>query len=75
MSSLNRLPQITAQMANEEDGLSKKFAEGGMTVTEPSAADIALAVKTMAPYWDESAKTRGAEAQDALATVRAALGR
>lgn len=71
----DNLPQITAQMANEEDGLSKKFAEGGMTVTDASAADVALAVKTMAPYWDEWAKTRGPEAQEALAKVRAALGR
>lgn len=71
----DNLPAITAQMANDEDGLSRKFAEGGMTVTNATPADLALAVKTMAPYWDEWAKTRDPEAQEALKKVRAALGR
>lgn len=69
------LPQIGAQLQGEEEGLSKKFAEGGMTVTNSSAADVTQAVTLIAPYWNEWAKSRGPEAQEALAKVRAALGR
>ena len=49
-------------MENEEDNLSKKFAEGGMTVTQPTAQDQDEAAKIIAAYWDEWAKTRGPDA-------------
>lgn len=71
----DNLPLMTAQMQGEEEGLSKKFAEGGMTINNASSADATQAAALIAPYWDEWAKTRGPEAQEALAKVRAALGR
>ena len=32
----DNMPLITSAMENDEDNLTKKFAEGGMTITEPS---------------------------------------
>ena len=34
----DNMPLISSAMENEEDNLPKKFAEGGMTVTQPTAA-------------------------------------
>ena len=71
----DNMPLITAAMENEEDNLSKKFAEGGMTVTQPTAQDQDEAAKIIGPFWDEWAKTRGPDAAAAVKKVRAALGR
>ena len=71
----DNLPLITKAMATEEDELTKKFAEGGMTITEPTPADISEATKTVSPYWEQWAKSKGPEAVNALKQVRAALGR
>jgi TRAP-type C4-dicarboxylate transport system substrate-binding protein len=62
-------------MADEEDNLSKKFAEGGMTVTEPQPGDLDVGTKAISAYWDEWAKSKGPDAATALKQVRAALGR
>lgn len=71
----DNMPLITAAMENEEDNLSKKFAEGGMTVTQPTAQDQDEAAKIVAAYWDEWAKSKGPDAATAVKQVRAALGR
>lgn len=71
----DNLPLITAAMAGEEDQLSTKFAEGGMTITPASAEDAQAAARLAAPFWDEWAKSKGPEVQEAAAKVRAALGR
>jgi TRAP-type C4-dicarboxylate transport system substrate-binding protein len=71
----DNLPLITKAMATEEDELTKKFAEGGMTITEPTPEDISEATKTVSPYWEQWAKSKGPEAVNALKQVRAALGR
>src|SRR6478672_2721019 len=71
----DNMPLISSAMENEEDNLSKKFAEGGMTVTQPTAQDQDEAAKIIAAYWDEWAKTRGPDAAAAVKQVRAALGR
>jgi TRAP-type transport system periplasmic protein len=68
-------PWITATMAQEEDELTRKMADGGMVVTPQRPEDVAAAEKAMAPYWDEWAKGKGPEAVEALKKVRAALGR
>jgi TRAP-type C4-dicarboxylate transport system substrate-binding protein len=47
----------------------------GYTLTEGRPDDIAKAVETMKPYWDEWAKSRGPDVVEALGKVRAALGR
>jgi len=69
------LPLITSAMEAEEDELTRKFAEGGMTITEPTPADIDEATKVVTPYWEQWAKSKGPEAVAALKQVRAALGR
>jgi TRAP-type transport system periplasmic protein len=71
----DNMPLITAAMENEEDNLSKKFAEGGMTVTPPTQQDQDEATKIIGPFWDEWAKSRGPDAAAAVKQVRAALGR
>lgn len=71
----DNMPLITAAMENEEDNLSKKFAEGGMTVTPATAQDQDEAAKIVGPFWDEWAKSKGPDAAAAVKQVRAALGR
>jgi TRAP-type transport system periplasmic protein len=71
----DNMPLITSAMEKDEDNLSKKFAEGGMTVTQPTAQDQEEAAKIIAAYWDEWAKSRGPDAAKAVKQVRAALGR
>jgi TRAP-type C4-dicarboxylate transport system substrate-binding protein len=71
----DNMPLITSAMENDEDNLTKKFAEGGMTVTEPSQADLDEAAKIIATFWDDWAKSRGPDAASAVKQVRAALGR
>lgn len=66
--------RITAAMAAEDEELTKKLAAGGMTVTEPSKADLAEAEKRITPYWKEWGEKRPA-ANEALQKVRAAVGR
>jgi TRAP-type transport system periplasmic protein len=71
----DNMPLITSAMENDEDNLTRKFAEGGMTVTEPSQADLDEAAKIVASFWDDWAKSKGPDAAAAVKQVRAALGR
>lgn len=66
--------RISAAMAAEDTEITKKLAEGGMVVTEPSAADLAEAERRITPYWKEWGEKRPA-AQEALQKVRLAGGR
>lgn len=66
--------RITAAMAAEDDELTKKLAAGGMTITEPSKADLADAERRVTPYWKDWGEKRPAAAE-ALQKVRAAVGR
>ena len=66
---------MTSAMENDEDNLTKKFAEGGMTITQPSQADQDEAAKVVASFWNDWAKSRGPDAANAVKQVRAALGR
>jgi TRAP-type C4-dicarboxylate transport system substrate-binding protein len=69
------MPLITKAMEDEEESLTRKFADGGMTVTPEQPADIDVGMKAISAYWDEWAKTKGPDAVNALKQVRAALGR
>jgi TRAP-type transport system periplasmic protein len=69
------MPLITKAMEDEEEGLTRKFAEGGMTVTQEQPADVDAGMKVISAYWDEWAKSKGPDAVAALKQVRAALGR
>lgn len=71
----SNMPLITKAMADEEESLTRKFAEGGMTVTVEQAADTEAGTKVISAFWDEWAKSKGPDAVEALKKVRAALGR
>lgn len=71
----NNMPLITSAMQAEEEVLTKKFADSGMVITRETKADLEYGLKTVAPYWDEWAKTKGPDAVEALKKVRTALGR
>lgn len=66
--------KMTAAMAAEDQDLTKKLAEGGMVITEPTKAELADAERRIAPYWKEWGEKRPAAAE-ALQKVRAAVGR
>ena len=66
--------KMTAAMASEDQDLTKKLAEGGMVITEPTKAELADAERRIAPYWKEWGEKRPAAAE-ALQKVRAAVGR
>ncbi len=69
------MPKITAQMFAEEEEITEQLAAKGMVVTRPTAEEIAAAREKVASFWDEWASSHGSEHQEALAKVRAAIGR
>ncbi|GAB5377540.1 MAG: TRAP transporter substrate-binding protein [Acuticoccus sp.] len=60
--------EITAAATSAEDNLRKE----GMTLIEPSAADVATAREKTAPIWQSWADDNGPVAQDLLTRVSAA---
>jgi TRAP-type C4-dicarboxylate transport system substrate-binding protein len=67
--------QMTAAMGVEEDALTRKLADGGMVVTQPSAADIAQAEALLKPYWKTWATERDPKTQEAFQKILPVLGR
>jgi len=62
-------------MKTEEAESVELLKSAGYTFTQARPDEISRAVGAMKPYWDEWAKARGPEIVEALAKVRAALGR
>jgi TRAP-type C4-dicarboxylate transport system substrate-binding protein len=62
-------------MKTEEAASQKTLGDAGYVLTQAQPEEIAKAVETMKPYWDEWAKSRGPDVVEALGKVRAALGR
>jgi TRAP-type C4-dicarboxylate transport system substrate-binding protein len=62
-------------MKTEEAASQKTLGDAGYVLTQAKPEEIAKAVETMKPYWDEWAKSRGPDVVEALGKVRAALGR
>jgi TRAP-type C4-dicarboxylate transport system substrate-binding protein len=62
-------------MQKEEAESVQVLTAAGYTFTKATADENARAVAAMTPYWDEWAKSRGSDIIEALAKVRAALGR
>ena len=62
-------------MKQEEAESQQTLTGAGYTMTKAKPEDAAKVADTMKPYWDEWAKTRGPDVVEALAKVRAALGR
>jgi TRAP-type transport system periplasmic protein len=68
-------PWITSELRREETEVTEQLARGGIVMTRPKPDDAAKVAGLMSSYWEEWAKSRGAEAGTALAKVRSALGR
>lgn len=66
---------MTDQMKDEEDNLTKKMQADGLIVAPLNPAEIPEATARMAPLWNDWAKARGPAAVEAVAKIRAALGR
>lgn len=66
--------KIGAAMMAEDKDLTKKLADQGVVITEPSAADLAEAEKRISAYWVAWGEQRPA-AKDALVKIRATVGR
>jgi TRAP-type transport system periplasmic protein len=62
-------------MKAEEAASQKTLGDMGYVFTQAKPEEIAKAVETMTPYWDDWAKSRGPVVVEALGKVRAALGR
>ena len=62
-------------LADEEQELRGKMQAAGLVVTQAPAADVEQGQAKMKAYWDEWAKKQPTEVAEALAKVRAALGR
>jgi TRAP-type transport system periplasmic protein len=79
-AKLRKVAEDTARwdqetMQKEEADSVQVLTAAGYTFTKASAEENARAVAAMTPYWDEWAKSRGPDIVEALAKVRAALGR
>jgi TRAP-type C4-dicarboxylate transport system substrate-binding protein len=68
-------PWITQELAAEESKVTEDLAKGGIAVTQPTADETAKAASLMSSYWESWAKSKGADAVEALTKVRAAVGR
>jgi TRAP-type C4-dicarboxylate transport system substrate-binding protein len=62
-------------MQKEEADSVQILTSAGYTFTKAKPDEVARAVDTMKPYWDEWAKARGPDVVEALGKVRTALGR
>jgi TRAP-type C4-dicarboxylate transport system substrate-binding protein len=69
------MPEVTQALRDTEVVLGKQFAAEGMIITEPPADEAAKNSAQFTDYWQSWAKARGPEAVEALAKIRAALGR
>src|SRR5262245_3210079 len=79
-AKLRKVAQDTARwdqetMQKEETESVQVLTAAGYTITKATPEETARAIEAMKPYWDEWAKSRGPDVVEALAKVRAALGR
>jgi TRAP-type C4-dicarboxylate transport system substrate-binding protein len=66
----------TDTMKGEDSEIIKRLGTtGGFQITEPTKQDVDRAVAEMTPFWESWAKSRGPKVEEALAKVRAAVGR
>ncbi len=79
-AKLRKVAEDTARwdqetMQKEEADSVQVLTAAGYTFTKASAEENARAIAAVTPYWDEWAKSHGPDIVEALAKVRAALGR
>jgi TRAP-type C4-dicarboxylate transport system substrate-binding protein len=65
----------TETMKAEDTDILKRLKDSKFVIAQPTAADAKQAATMMEPYWNDWAKEHGPETVEALAKVRAALGR
>jgi TRAP-type C4-dicarboxylate transport system substrate-binding protein len=68
-------PRISENFVIDEEVQKKFQAEKGMKIIDADPADIASAEKAMEKVWSEWAESKGPKAVEALAAVRAAIGK
>ncbi|MBN1956721.1 MAG: TRAP transporter substrate-binding protein DctP [Desulfuromonadales bacterium] len=68
-------PEISANFVSDEKKQMEFQSGKGMKIIESDAADVAAAQKAMAPEWEKWAEGQGPKAKEALAAVRAAIGK
>lgn len=66
---------ITAAFLQDEEDQKASQQQAGMTIVEAAEEDTPKAREALAPFWEEWAAQNGAEYEQALADVRAALGK
>jgi TRAP-type C4-dicarboxylate transport system substrate-binding protein len=62
-------------MRKDDGTVVQKLGASKLKIANPTPDEVKRASETIRGYWDEWAKQRGGEAPEALAKVRAALGR
>ena len=67
--------RIIAEFQVDELAQVSVQKNAGMAIRESKAADVAIATKSLEPYWSEWANAKGPEFVEALAAVRKALGK
>jgi len=68
-------PATTAAFMEDEAAEMKSQAAAGMKLVDVADGDLAMAREKLAPYWEAWAKENGPEYEEALKTVRAAIGK
>jgi TRAP-type C4-dicarboxylate transport system substrate-binding protein len=69
------LAEQTAELQREDAELRKRFASEGIAITPAKPEEIAKAEELSKAVWEDWAKSRGAEAVQALDRARKTLGR
>lgn len=63
------------EMDRQEDKLTDQFGKNGMVLTDSKSDEVKDATDRIRPYWDDWAKHHPADAGEALAKLRASVGR
>ncbi len=68
-------PKITENFVIDEQAQQKIQSDKGMKIIDADPADVASAEKAMEKVWSQWAESKGPKAVEALAAVRAAIGK
>ena len=68
-------PKTTAAFLEDEEVQKASQSEAGMTLVSMADGDVAMASAKLSPFWETWAEENGPEYAEALATVRAAIGK
>ncbi|PWR01398.1 ABC transporter substrate-binding protein [Meridianimarinicoccus roseus] len=68
-------PKTTEEFLADEEAQKASQSEAGMTLVEAAGGEVDMAAEKLAPFWESWAEKNGPEYVEALATVRAAVGK